>query len=104
MPQLRAQDCRAIRRRVMKARAVVMLAALFVWTVAAFSGAAGWRLAQWWPPAAWLGLFVMVAFIVWQTNVTMRLQALLRRIERERLEMDRLTRRIVLDEKTGRHT
>jgi hypothetical protein len=86
----------------MRARLVVALAVVFVWIVSAFIGAAGYRLAQWWAPAGWIGLVGIVGFVVWQTHVTMRLQALLRRVDAERRHMERLKRRLIT-EPSGRH-
>lgn len=86
----------------MRARLVWLLAVLFVWIMAGVCGAAGWRLAQWWPPAAWIGLVYIIGFIIWQTQVTMRLQALLRRVDEERRFIDRVSRRVILND-TERH-
>lgn len=65
------------------------------------AGAAGWQLARWWAPAGPIGLAGLVLFIAWQTWVTLRLQALIRRVEAERAFAERLAERLLRNESTA---
>jgi hypothetical protein len=67
------------------------------------AGASGWQLAQWWAPAGPIGLAGLAVFIAWQTWVTLRLQALVRRVEAERAFAERLTERLLANGYTDTH-